>query len=118
MVGADIRAVVLEVVVTQLSRRIRACPRATDAVQHHPPGGAPLGGRAGEPDWMALARGRSGPIVRNLIGPEQQCKALEDIAHLVRSHNADAVNEPRAIDGSDLGDVYDTRTLKSCFTPP
>jgi hypothetical protein len=70
------------------------------------------------PDWMAVARGRSGPVVRNLIGPQQQCKALEDIAHFARSQNADAVNEPRAIDGSDLGDVYDTRTRKSCFTSP
>jgi hypothetical protein len=67
---------------------------------------------------MAGARGRSGPVVRNLIGPEQQCKAPEDIAHFARSHNTDAVNEPRAIDGSNLGDVYDTRARKSCFTSP
>lgn len=48
---------------------------------------------------MALGRGRSGRVVRNLIGPEQQCKSPEDIAHFVRSQNADAVEEPRAIDG-------------------
>ena len=67
---------------------------------------------------MALARGRSDPVVRNLIGPEQQCKALEDITHFARSQNADAVSEPRAIDGSDLGDVDDTCTRKSGLTSP
>src|SRR3990172_11069927 len=67
---------------------------------------------------MAVARGRSVPVGRNLIGPQQQCKALEDIAHFAGSQNADLVDEPRAIDGSDLGDVYDTRTRKSCFTLP
>ena len=67
---------------------------------------------------MALARGGSGPVVGNRIGPEQQCKTLEDIAHFAGSQSADAVNEPRAIDGSDLGDVYDTCTRKSCLTSP
>ena len=67
---------------------------------------------------MAVARGRSVPVGRNLIGPQQQCKALEDIAHFPRPQNADAADEPRAIEGSDLGDVYDTRTRKSCFTSP
>jgi hypothetical protein len=67
---------------------------------------------------MERARGRSGAVIRNLIGPEKQCKALEDIAHSARSQNSDSVNEPRAIDGSDLGDVYDTCTRKSGLTSP
>jgi hypothetical protein len=67
---------------------------------------------------IAVTHGRSRPVVRNLIGPEQECKALEDIAHLARSQNADAVNEPRAIDGPHLGDVYDTCTRKSCLALP
>jgi len=62
------------------------------------------------------ALGRSGPVVRNLIGPEQQCKALENVAHFARSQNPDAVDEPSSIDSSDLGDVYDTCPWKSCLT--
>ena len=66
---------------------------------------------------MALG-GRSGPVVRNLIGPEQQCKALQNIAHFARPQYPDAVDEPGSIDGSDLGDVYDTCPRKSCLTSP
>ena len=65
-----------------------------------------------------MSRGRSGPLASNLIGPEQKCKALEDIAHFCRSQDADSVTESRLVDGSDLGDVYDARTRKSCFTWP
>ena len=65
-----------------------------------------------------MSRGRSRPITRNLIGPEQKCKALEDIAHFCRSQDADPVTESRLINGSDLGYVDDARTGKSCFTLP
>jgi hypothetical protein len=65
-----------------------------------------------------LIYGRSRPVVRNLIGPEQEGKALEDIAYLARSQNADAVNEPGAIDGPHLSDVYDTCTGKAGLTLP
>ena len=67
--------------------------------------------------WHSVAN-RSSPVVRNLLGPEQQCKALEDIAHLACAQNADAVNKPRAIDGSDLGHIDDTCLRKSCLTSP
>ena len=62
--------------------------------------------------------GRSGPVVRNLIGPEQQCKASENVTHFARSQNPDAVDKPSAIDGSNLGDVYDTGPRQSCLTSP
>ena len=67
---------------------------------------------------MALGPGRSGPLVRHLIGPEQQRKALQNIAHFIRVQDPDAVDEPCAIDRSDLGDVYDTCPRKSCLTSP
>ena len=60
--------------------------------------------------------GRSGPVAGNLIGPKQKCKALEDIAHSCRPQDADSVTESGLINSSDLGDVYDARTRKSCFT--
>ena len=50
---------------------------------------------------------RSGSVVRDVIGPEQQCQAFEDIAHFGRSQNPDAVDEPCAIDRSDLRDIDD-----------
>jgi hypothetical protein len=56
--------------------------------------------------------------VRNLIGPEQQGKASENIAHSLRSQKAEAVTKPCAIDGSDLGDVYDACPRKSGFASP
>ncbi len=65
-----------------------------------------------------MSRGRSGPVVRNLIGSEQECKSLEDIAHFGRSQDAEAVTQSGLVDRSDLGDVYDARTRKSCFTLP
>jgi hypothetical protein len=67
---------------------------------------------------MDLSGGRSGPIASNLIGPEQKCETLEDIAHFCRSQDADAVTESRPVDRSNLGDVYDARTRKSCLTLP
>ncbi len=68
-----------------------------------------------QPPNYALA-GRSGPIVRNHIGPEQQCKALENIPHFTCLQNPDAVDEPGPIDSSDVGDVYDTSPWKSRLT--
>ena len=65
-----------------------------------------------------MCRGRSGPVARNLIGPEQKCEALEDVAHCGRSQGADSITESRLIDGADLGDVYDAGTRKSRFAPP
>ena len=67
---------------------------------------------------MALGLGRSGPLIRNLIGSERDGQALEDVAHFVDSENADAVDESGSIDGSDLRDVDHTRPRKSCLTPP
>jgi len=60
----------------------------------------------------------SGPVVRNLIGSEQKCKSLEDIAHFGRSQDAEAISQSGLVDRSDLGDVYDARTRKSGFTLP
>jgi hypothetical protein len=65
-----------------------------------------------------VSRGRSGPVDRNLIGPEQKSKAPEDIAHFGRPQDADSVTKSRLIDGSDLGDVYNARTRKCGFTLP
>ena len=65
-----------------------------------------------------MSGGRSGPVDRNLIGPEQKSKAFEDITHLGRPQDADSVPKARLIDGSDLGDVYDARTRESGFTLP
>jgi|SRR5215831_20941859 len=67
---------------------------------------------------MTLALGRSDPVVRDLIGPDEEAKPLEDIAHSVRSENPDAVDEPSSIDRSNLGDVYDTCPRKSCLASP
>ena len=64
---------------------------------------------------MALG-GRSSPVVRSLIGPEQQCQALPNIVHLARPQYPGAVDEPGSIDGSDLGDVDDTCPRQSCLT--
>ena len=69
-------------------------------------------------DRIAPALGQSGPGVRNRIGPEQQCKALENITRFARSQNPDAVDKPCAIDGSHLGDVDDTGPRQSCLTSP
>lgn len=63
-----------------------------------------------------LALNRSGSVVRNLIGPEQHCKALENVAHCARPRNPNAVDEPGSVDGPDLGDVDDTCLWKSCLT--
>ena len=67
---------------------------------------------------MTLGLGRSGPVIRNLICREQEGQALQDIAHFVGSENADAVDKSSSIDGSDLGDIDDTRPRKSCLTSP
>ena len=67
---------------------------------------------------MALGLVRSGPVIRNLIGPEQEGKALQDVAHFVGSENADPVDQSSSIDGPHLGDVDDTRPRKSCLTSP
>src|ERR1700693_939191 len=58
----------------------------------------------------------SGTLVRHLVGPEQQGEAFENIAHLAAAEDSDAADEPRAIDGSDLRDIDDTRPRQSCFT--
>mgnify|MGYP001611750904 FL=1 len=65
-----------------------------------------------------MSGGRSGPFARNLIGSEQECKSLEDIAHFGRSQDAEAITQSGLVDRSDLGDVYDARTRKSGFTLP
>jgi hypothetical protein len=65
-----------------------------------------------------VSGGRSGPFARNLIGAEQECKSLEDIAHSDLSQDAEAITESGLVDRSDLGDVYDARTRKSGFTLP
>ena len=67
---------------------------------------------------MGLGSRSSGSVVGNLIGPEQQCKALENVAHFDCSQNPDTLDEPRPIDRSDLGDVYDTCPRKSCLASP
>ena len=66
----------------------------------------------------SIGRGRLGPVIRNLIGPEQEGQALQDVAHFVSSENAGAVDQSGSIDGSDLGDVDDTRPRQSCLTSP
>ena len=68
--------------------------------------------------WTGVSGGRSGPVARNLVGPEQQSKTPEDIAHFGRPQDADPVTKSRLIDGSDLGYVYDARTRKASFTLP
>lgn len=64
---------------------------------------------------MALTGDRSGVVARDRIGPQQERQALENVTHFDRGQNADAVDEPRAIDGPVLGDVYNTGTRKSCL---
>jgi len=69
-------------------------------------------------DRRACLPGRSDPVARNLIGSEQECKSPEDIAHFGRCQDAETVTQSGPVDRSDLGDVYDARTRKSCFTLP
>jgi len=69
-------------------------------------------------DQRAPVVGRSGPVVGDFIGPEEEGKPLQDIAHSVRSQSPDKVDEPTSIDGSNLGDVYNTCPRKSCLTSP
>lgn len=44
------------------------------------------------------ARARSGSFAGTLVGPEQQCKALENIAHSPPPQDPDTGAEPRPID--------------------
>ena len=77
----------------------------------------PLAPVAG-PAQQAPLRGRSGPVVSDLIGSEQKDKAPEDVAHPGRSQDADSVMESRPINGPELRDVHDAGPRKSCFTLP
>lgn len=52
----------------------------------------------------------------DLVGPEQQSKAFENLAHLARSQDSDPLLQSRPIDRPDLGDVDDTCPRKSCLT--
>ena len=63
-----------------------------------------------------MSDGQSGPVARDLIGPEHKRKALEDVAHWDRSQDTDPVTESCPIDGTDLGDVYDAGARESGFT--